>query len=66
MVERIPQHRHCMNCNRATPSDKEFCNEACDSEYTTQMKTKKRQLQFFYVIMIAVFIFVMLFSITAY
>lgn len=62
MVERIPQHRHCSNCDRAIPADKEYCNEACETEQKNALRSKKRQLQFFYVIMVLIFIFAMVLS----
>lgn len=62
MVERIPQHRHCINCDKAIPADREYCNETCETEQKNTLKSKKRQLQFFYVIMVLIFIFAMILS----
>jgi len=62
MVERIPQHRHCRNCEKAIPADREFCNDACETEHKSALKSKKRQLQFFYVIMLLIFVFAMILS----
>ncbi|HDP97289.1 MAG TPA: DUF2116 family Zn-ribbon domain-containing protein [Euryarchaeota archaeon] len=62
MVERIPQHRHCRNCEKAIPADREFCNDACETEHESALKSKKRQLQFFYVIMGLIFVFALILS----
>jgi len=56
MVERVPQHRHCQNCDRAVPYKDKFCDENCESEYKGKLKMKKRQLVYFYVLMVAVFV----------
>lgn len=63
MVERIPQHRHCRSCDKAIPADREFCDDKCESEHKGALKSKKRQLQIFYVIMILVFIFAVVLSV---
>jgi len=56
MVERVPQHRHCSNCDKAIPYKEKFCDETCEGEYKGRIKTKKRQLMYFYAAMIAVFV----------
>ena len=56
MVERIPQHRHCQNCDRAVPYKDKFCDENCDNEHKGKLRMKKRQLVYFYLAMVAVFV----------
>lgn len=56
MVERIPQHRHCQNCDKAIPYDKKYCDDKCEQEYVTVRKAKKKQLMTFYIIMVIIFI----------
>lgn len=56
MVERLPQHRHCQNCDRAIPYKEKFCDDNCEKEYKAKLVAKKRQLMFFYMVMVAVFI----------
>lgn len=62
MVERIPQHRHCRECDKAIPSDKQYCDEGCEQKFKATMKSKKKQLQIFYVVMIAIFVFFLAFT----
>lgn len=59
MVERIAQHRHCQNCDKAIPYKDKFCDEKCDAEHKGKMKTKKNQLLYFYAMMVGVFILAM-------
>ncbi len=59
MVERIAQHRHCQNCDKAIPYKDRYCDDKCEDEYKTKMQTKKRQLMFFYALMAMVFILAM-------
>ncbi len=56
MVERVPQHRHCTNCNKAIPYRDKFCDEKCEGEYKGNLKAKKRQLLYFYALMVIVFV----------
>jgi predicted nucleic acid-binding Zn ribbon protein len=56
LVERVPQHRHCQNCDRAVPYKDKFCGEDCENEYKGKLRMKKRQLVYFYLAMVAVFI----------
>jgi predicted nucleic acid-binding Zn ribbon protein len=56
LVERVPQHRHCANCDRAIPYKDKFCNDDCETQYKNKMQGKKRQLVYFYIAMVAVFV----------
>lgn len=62
MVDRIPQHRHCRNCDKAIPSEKQYCDDECEQKHTTARNAKKKQLQTFYAIMIIIFIFAVVLS----
>jgi len=62
MVERIPQHKHCRECDKAIPADRAYCDEECETRHTSKIKAKKKQLQIFYVVMIVIFIFAVLLS----
>jgi len=59
LVERIAQHRHCQNCDKAIPYKDKFCDEKCETEQKTKLQSKKRQLLYFYGMMVAVFILAM-------
>lgn len=57
MVDRIAQHRHCKNCDKAVPYKDQFCDEACESQFKGKLQGKKRQLVYFYIAMVVVFMF---------
>jgi predicted nucleic acid-binding Zn ribbon protein len=56
MVEKIAQHRHCKNCDKAIQYKDEFCDETCETTWKTKMATKKRQLLYFYAAMVIIMI----------
>ena len=56
MVERIAQHRHCKECDKAIPYKDKFCDEKCEKEWKQRMQTKRRQLMYFYMAMVAILI----------
>lgn len=56
MVEKIAQHRHCKNCDKAVPYKDEFCDENCESTWKTKMQAKKRQLMYFYLAMVMIMV----------
>lgn len=59
MVEKVAQHRHCKSCDKAIPYKDEFCDEKCKDEYAAGLKSKKKQLTYFYLAMVAIFIVAM-------
>ena len=59
MVDRIAQHRHCQNCDKAIPYKDRYCDENCENERKSKMLAKKRQLIYFYGMMVAIFILAM-------
>jgi predicted nucleic acid-binding Zn ribbon protein len=61
LVERVAQHRHCRNCEKAIQYKDEFCDEKCETEWKTKMGAKKKQLIYFYGLMVAIMIIAILF-----
>lgn len=59
MVEKVAQHRHCQNCDKAIPYKDKFCDDKCESEYGVNVKSKKKQLTYFYVVMVVIFVLAM-------
>lgn len=59
MVEKVAQHRHCQNCDKAIPYKDKFCDEKCESGYEVNVRSKKKQLTYFYVAMVAIFVMAM-------
>lgn len=57
LVEKVGQHKHCRSCERAVPFKQDFCDEKCETEWKQKMGSKKRQLTFFYIIMVIIMIF---------
>jgi predicted nucleic acid-binding Zn ribbon protein len=57
MVERIGQHKHCKQCEKAIPYKSEFCDDKCEGEWKQKMKSKKRQLTYFYLLMVVIMVF---------
>jgi predicted nucleic acid-binding Zn ribbon protein len=56
MVDRIAQHRHCKECDKAIPYGDKFCDEKCEKEWKQRMQTKRRQLLYFYMAMVAILV----------
>ncbi len=56
MVDRIAQHRHCKECDKAIPYGDKFCDEKCESAWKGKMGSKKRQLIYFYLAMVAILV----------
>ncbi len=43
-VERIPQHRHCLNCGKAFTGSGDYCSEECGNTKRDEIKKKKNIL----------------------
>jgi predicted nucleic acid-binding Zn ribbon protein len=56
MVERIAQHRHCKECDRAIPYGSKYCDEKCEAAWKQKMQAKRRQLIYFYMAMVAILV----------
>jgi predicted nucleic acid-binding Zn ribbon protein len=57
VVEKVGQHRHCRSCEKAIPYKEDFCGEECETAWKGKMTSKKRQLTFFYILMVIIMIF---------
>lgn len=53
-VEKIPQHRHCVNCGRAFVGDGRFCSAACKDTAGDEVKGKLRKLGLIWVAIVVV------------
>lgn len=56
LVEKVGQHKHCKQCEKAIPYKSEFCDETCESAWKSTMGSKKRQLTYFYIIMVIIMV----------
>jgi predicted nucleic acid-binding Zn ribbon protein len=56
VVEKVGQHRHCRNCEKAIQFKDEFCDEKCEADWKTKMTAKKRQLIYFYGLMVVIMV----------
>ena len=52
-VERIPQHRHCVNCDKAFVGDGRFCSQVCKDTASDEVKGKLRKYAVIEVVIIA-------------
>lgn len=59
MVEKVAQHRHCVNCDKAIPYKDKYCDDKCEKEHKNKLLKKKRELVYFYGLMVAIFILAM-------
>ena len=41
---KIPPHKHCLNCGIAIPPDKTFCSKKCENEWNAMIKRKKMNM----------------------
>ena len=63
VIEYIVQHKHCINCSRAIPADKQYCSDNCKEEYTKALQRKKMLVYINYAaILVMVMIFVVVSS----
>ncbi|MEA3558059.1 MAG: DUF2116 family Zn-ribbon domain-containing protein [Candidatus Thermoplasmatota archaeon] len=40
-VSEIPPHKHCFNCGKSIPLDREVCSDRCQEEWDRMLKKKK-------------------------
>lgn len=50
MSEKIPQHRHCSQCNKAFIGEDRYCSEECSRTASDRLRKRKRQLLLLYVV----------------
>ncbi len=53
-IERIPQHRHCVNCGKAFVGEGQFCSAQCKNTAGDEVKGKLRKLGLIWVAIIVV------------
>ena len=53
-VERIPQHRHCVNCGRAFVGEGRFCSDSCRETATDEVRGKLRKYGLIWLAIVAV------------
>lgn len=53
-VDRIPQHRHCVNCGKAFVGEGQFCSPACKETAGDEVKGKLRKLGLIWVAIVVV------------
>ncbi len=60
--DKIPPHRHCLNCGIAIPPDKTFCSKKCENEWNAILRKKKINMyvwMIFLVILLVILFFAM-------
>ena len=61
MAEKIAQHKHCVMCRKVTSPKSETCGTECEEKWQIELK-KRKQLQYFMWIAVAVVIAALVFS----
>ncbi len=51
----IPNHSHCLVCQRAVPYDDKTCSKECQTKLDEQQSKRKRQLYMLYGLMAIAF-----------
>ena len=41
-IQQIIQHKHCINCGRAQPTDLQYCSTKCEEEFVGLQNRKKK------------------------
>ncbi len=44
----IQQHKHCLVCEKAIPTDKRFCSERCETIHEERRKRARRRMQWIF------------------
>jgi predicted nucleic acid-binding Zn ribbon protein len=60
MVEKLLQHRHCIVCGKAVPSEEELCSDKCSTERDSITKKKRGYVYLMYGAIIVMIIFLVL------
>ena len=51
-IDRIVQHKHCITCGRAVPTDLQYCSDKCETEFQNLQSRKQKVLYVTYGLMI--------------
>ena len=59
-AQRIPQHKHCMICNKAIPAKQELCSEECEEKYKTMKSKQRNWVYIMYAMIFVLLVFVVM------
>ena len=59
--ERIPQHRHCLNCGKAFVGDGQYCSTDCEEGKKEEIKKKRNILLIIWLVAVAMMVFAIFF-----
>ena len=59
--ERIPQHRHCLNCGKAFVGEGDYCDKDCEDSKKEEIKKKRNILLIIWLIAVAMMVFAIFF-----
>ena len=59
-AQRIPQHKHCLICNKAIPAKDTLCSEECEEKYEQLDRKRRNYMYIMYGLFAVVIIMVML------
>lgn len=60
-IERIPQHRHCLNCGRAFAGDGDYCKPECENGRKDVIRRKKNGLIIIWVLAVLMMVYAILY-----
>ncbi|MBA3045613.1 MAG: DUF2116 family Zn-ribbon domain-containing protein [Candidatus Thermoplasmatota archaeon] len=44
MSEKLLQHKHCRNCEKAIPLKEDYCGDECKIQHQNMLRKKRNQL----------------------
>lgn len=59
-AQRIPQHRHCLICNKAIPAKQELCSEECETKYNNIKAKQRNWMYIMYAMIFILLVFVVM------
>ena len=59
-AQRIPQHKHCLICNKAIPAKQELCSDECEEKYNALKAKQKNWMYVMYAMIFILMVFVVM------
>ena len=62
----VEEHKHCIVCGKAVPSEKLFCSQECEDRFNLQQKRMGRMRLYTLLMFFALFMLIIVTSIIRY
>ena len=59
--ERIPQHRHCLNCGKAFTGTGDYCSPECEDGKKAEIKKKRNILLIIWILAVLMMVYAIFF-----